>query len=58
MKQDKLENIAKEIWVKYVDKYGVPDGLPNNPEEFDEWKGWIYFLVKNKHKLEEHKKRK
>jgi hypothetical protein len=40
------EEHAKAAWLHYVEKNGLPDGIPINPDEVyaDEWKGWCHWI--------------
>lgn len=52
-KYDKQE-VAKQIWMKYLENNEPPEGLPRDPEKHygKHWKGWVNFLMKVSNKIE------
>lgn len=43
---------AKNVWLEYVAKYGLPDDIPARPDlvYVDEWQGWQHWLGWTKEK--------
>lgn len=42
--KNQIEGNAKAFWLKYVERYGLPEGVPINPNEVYKDSGWISWV--------------